>query len=647
MVLPAVGERGLAVGFDRQELKSRKRTACLRSDSPGPLIHWWVSRKPWTNSNDRSPQFICQEIQQLAWICVFDSHAALCAKTQPTAEFFITLGLSPQACSFQAGSESTQSALFFGLFPLICHPVYNALGFARRHLRSLRIGTPKAGEGHSLLIQPCNPGMLLLMERNLFNGTHSALSSSLSTRSPSPSLSLSTLVRRAIPEALVRVGSLHSHPVFYFLTLSSRLKANGYGPQHKAASHPRNKINGPSTPHPMFSSRTNWPLTPNRFTQTLNELRSSGASLLDLTASNPTQCGFHYDSAGILSAFQNLTALVYDPQPKGTLAARCEVVRYYLDDHHVTVDPESLLLTTSTSEAYSYVFRLLCNPGEELLLPKPSYPLFEFLAGLQDVHLVPYSLEYAQGWFIDFRSLESAITPHTRAILLVHPNNPTGSYVSPEELARLNALCRQRNLALIVDEVFLDFAFVGSARKTFAANSEVLTFTLSGLSKISALPQMKIAWLAVTGPDSLVRSALDRLEIIADTYLSLSASVQAVLPTLLAQRNSLRKQLLDRIGLNHAYLESLLRANPLAELLHAEGGWYAVLHLRRTSASDEDLAVHLLRDHHVLLHPGHFYDFPSNGFLVLSLITPTADFRQGLTHLLAALRSIHASPSQI
>jgi len=158
---------------------------------------------------------------------------------------------------------------------------------------------------------------------------------------------------------------------------------------------------------------------------------------------------------------------------------------------------------------------------------------------------------------------------------------------------------------------------------------------------------MKIAWLAVTGPDSLVRSALDRLEIIADTYLSLSASVQAVLPTLLAQRNSLRKQLLDRIGLNHAYLESLLRANPLAELLHAEGGWYAVLHLRRTSASDEDLAVHLLRDHHVLLHPGHFYDFPSNGFLVLSLITPTADFRQGLTHLLAALRSIHASPSQI
>jgi aspartate/methionine/tyrosine aminotransferase len=177
----------------------------------------------------------------------------------------------------------------------------------------------------------------------------------------------------------------------------------------------------------MFSDRTNWPLTRNRFTLALDELRASGVPLLDLTASNPTQCGFHYDSNAILSAFQNPTALTYDPQPKGTLAARREVARYYLDEHQTVVDPESLFLTTSTSEAYSYAFRLLCNPGDELLLPKPSYPLFEFLAGLQDVRLVPYSLAYAHGWFIDFQSLESAITPRTRAILLVHPNNPTGS----------------------------------------------------------------------------------------------------------------------------------------------------------------------------------------------------------------------------
>jgi alanine-synthesizing transaminase len=390
----------------------------------------------------------------------------------------------------------------------------------------------------------------------------------------------------------------------------------------------------------MFSDRTNWPLSRNRFTVALDELRASGTPLLDLTASNPTQCGFHYDSPAILSAFQNPAALAYDPQPKGTLAARREVARYYLDDHQTQIDPESLFLTTSTSEAYSYAFRLLCNPGDELLLPKPSYPLFEFLAGLQDVRLVPYSLAYAHGWFIDFQSLENAITPRTRAILLVHPNNPTGSYVKPEELTRLNALCQKHNLALIVDEVFLDFPFDSPPRKSFAANTEALTFTLSGLSKISALPQMKIAWLVVTGPDSQVRAALDRLEIIADTYLSLSSPAQAALPALLAQRHSLRPQLLARIRENRAQLQAQLRSHPSCELLHAEAGWYAILRYSVNSsahASDEDLAIHLLRHHHVLLHPGHFYDFPSINHLVLSLITPASDFKQGLHHLLSLL----------
>jgi len=384
----------------------------------------------------------------------------------------------------------------------------------------------------------------------------------------------------------------------------------------------------------MFSTRTNWPLSPNRFTLAIDELRAAGIPILDLTASNPTKCGFHYDADAILSAFQNPAALTYDPQPKGTLAARREVARYYLDDHQTTVDPESLFLTTSTSEAYSYVFRLLCNPGDELLLPKPSYPLFEFLADLQDVRLVPYSLAYAHGWFIDFQSLERAITPRTRAILLVHPNNPTGSYVQPEEVARLNALCQKHNLALIVDEVFLDFAFDAPPRKTFATNTEALTFTLSGLSKISALPQMKIAWLAVTGSDALVRPALDRLEIIADTYLSLSAPVQAALPVLLAQRHSLRQQLLNRVHENRSQLQSLLRTQSACELLHADAGWYAVLRVPAQS-SDEDLAIRLLRDHHVLVHPSHFYDFPSNGHFVLSLIPPVAEFRRGIKLLLS------------
>src|SRR3984957_6784744 len=388
----------------------------------------------------------------------------------------------------------------------------------------------------------------------------------------------------------------------------------------------------------MLSDRTNWLLARNRFTLTLDELRASGVPLLDLTASNPTQCNFHYDSTAILSAFQNPAALTYDPQPKGTLAARREVARYYLDDHQTTVNPESLILTTSTSEAYSYAFRLLCNPADEPLPPQPNFPLFDFLAGLQDGRLVPYSLAYAHGWFIDFQSLERAITPRTRAILLVHPNNPTGSCPPPEEPPRLNTLCLERNLALIVDEVFLDFPFDSPSRKTFAANTEVLTFTLSTLSKISALPQMKIAWLAVTGPASQVRSALDRLEIIADTYLSLSAPAQAALPTLLAQRHSLRPQLLARIRENRAPLQSQLRTPPACELLHAEAGWYAILRYSANSStriSDEDLAIHLIRQHHVLLHPGHFYDFPSTNHLVLSLITPSPDFREGARRLLS------------
>ncbi|HXC48944.1 MAG TPA: pyridoxal phosphate-dependent aminotransferase [Candidatus Sulfotelmatobacter sp.] len=388
----------------------------------------------------------------------------------------------------------------------------------------------------------------------------------------------------------------------------------------------------------MFSDRTNWPLTRNRLTVALDELRATSTPLLDLTASNPTQCGFHYDSTIILYAFQNPAALTYDPQPKGILAARREVARYYLDDHQTTLDPESLFLTTSTSEAYSHAFRLLCNPGDELLLPKPSYPLFEFLAGLQDVRLIPYSLAYAHGWFIDFQSLENAITPRTRAILLVHPNNPTGSYVQPEELHHLNTICKKHNLALIADEVFLDFPFDSPPRKTFAANSEVLTFTLSGLSKISALPQMKIAWLAVTGPDSQVRPVLDRLEIIADTYLSLSAPVQAALATLLAQRHTLRPQILSRLRENRAHLETQLRTRPACELLHADAGWYAILRYSPSSSThktDEDLAIHLLRTHHVLLHPGHFYDFPSTNHLVLSLITPADVFREGLQKLLS------------
>lgn len=383
----------------------------------------------------------------------------------------------------------------------------------------------------------------------------------------------------------------------------------------------------------MFSQRTNWKLSPNKYTQALEKMRSSGERFFDLTISNPTQCGLHYDAKAILAAFQNAKSLSYEPAPKGLLEAREAVVGYYKEDHSVTIDPESLLLTTSTSEAYSYVFRLLCNPQDEILVPKPSYPLFDFLGDLQDVSLIPYALEYAHGWFVDFQSVLRAVTPRTRAVLLVHPNNPTGSYVQSEEMQRWNELCHERNLALIVDEVFLDYPLVADrSRKTLAANQDSLTFTLSGLSKIAALPQMKMAWVATTGPEMLVRPALDRLEVIADTYLSLNSPTQWAFPALLEQRRSIQPQILDRIWTNWAHLKSVLTGKTSCELLNAEGGWYAVLHIPG-DRSDEDLAIGLLQRAKVLVHPGHFYDFPSDGHLVVSLITPSVEFQRGSSSL--------------
>jgi alanine-synthesizing transaminase len=384
----------------------------------------------------------------------------------------------------------------------------------------------------------------------------------------------------------------------------------------------------------MFSQRTNWNLTPNKYTRALREVRASGAKLIDLTISNPTECGLEYDAAGILSAFQDPASLAYEPEAKGLLRAREEVARYYLEEHGETVDPEGLVLTTSTSEAYSHVFRLLCDPEDEILVPKPSYPLFDFLGDLQDVRLIPFLLRYAQGWFIDFESVQRALTPRTRAILLVHPNNPTGSYAKAEEVARLNGLCRERNLALIVDEVFLDYPVVGRQRKSFVVNRDALTFTLSGLSKTAALPQMKVAWMATTGPESLTRHALERLEIIADTYLSLSSPVQWAFPRLFAQRRMLQPQLLNRIRENWAWLRTALSGSAGYELLDAEGGWYAVLRIAG-NVPDEELAIEAMQKDHVVVHPGHFYDFPRGEHLIVSLITRTGDFQKGITALLA------------
>jgi len=382
-----------------------------------------------------------------------------------------------------------------------------------------------------------------------------------------------------------------------------------------------------------FAKRTDWSLNPNRLTEALRELHAAGTEVLDLTVSNPARAGIAYDSETILNSLRNRGAMDYDPQPKGLLSARKLVADYYRKDHLCAVDPEAIVLTTSTSEGYSYVLRLLCNSGDEILVPKPSYPLFEFLADLQDVKLVPYQLIYDHGWQIDFHSLAQGVNERTRVIVVVHPNNPSGSFVSPRERAELNQFCFDHDLSLIVDEVFLDYAHDHIRRDTFVSNQKVLTFTLSGLSKISGLPQMKLAWIVTTGPPHNVIAAMDRLEIIADTYLSVNAPIQLAFPVLLQQRKNIQPQLLERVRDNLQELDRQLAQQKICTRLNVEGGWYVVLRVPVTR-SDEDLAIELLENTSVLVHPGHFFDFPNDGYLVLSLITPMRDFNQGISRVI-------------
>ena len=387
----------------------------------------------------------------------------------------------------------------------------------------------------------------------------------------------------------------------------------------------------------MFSRRTGWKLTPNRFTEAQREMLAAGRELLDLTISNPTRAGLRYDVDSILKSLSRPEVMDYDPQPKGLASAREAVVAYYREQiNQLELDPESLILTTSTSEGYSYIFRLLCNPGDEILVPKPSYPLFEFLADLEDVTLAPYPLIYDHGWQIDFPSLHKAVNPRTRAVVVVHPNNPTGSYVSESERTLLNLFCREHELDVIADEVFLDYAHDGDLRPSFAANREVLTFTLSGVSKISGLPQMKFAWVATSGPEAAVHTAMERLEMIADTYLSMNAPIQLAAPVLLGERKNIQPLLLERVRANLATLDAQLAKQKTCARLEVEGGWYAILRVPVTR-SDEELAIHILHRASVLVHPGHFYDFPSDGYLIVSLLTPPETFREGITRTLDLL----------
>ncbi len=389
----------------------------------------------------------------------------------------------------------------------------------------------------------------------------------------------------------------------------------------------------------FFAQRTSWNLATNRYSEALAAHRRAGNELLDLTASNPTNIGLHYREDELLRALASREALSYDPQPKGLLAAREAIAAYYAE-HAAQISPDDLFLTTSTSEAYSFLFRLLCDPGDAVLVPTPSYPLFDFLADIQDVKLFPYELVYDHGWQIEVTSLFAAVDraqaagTRCRAVLAVHPNNPTGSYLKPRELELLNSVCAENDMAIIADEVFLDYALAAQAPLTFAANENALTFTLSGLSKIAGLPQMKVAWIAASGPPALKENALARLEVIADTYLSMNAPIQLALPALLDERKNLQPQLLERVRTNLAELDRQLRTQNLCHRLEVEGGWYAILRVP-ARGSDEDLAIALISQKNVLIQPGHFYDFAADGHLVVSLITPTSEFVEGMKRLLA------------
>ena len=375
-----------------------------------------------------------------------------------------------------------------------------------------------------------------------------------------------------------------------------------------------------------FSSRTSWDVGESSYAAAVREARTSGRRIYDLTISNPTRCGFACDAEALLRPLTDPRALVYDPDPRGIVSARQAVAAYYAD-HEAAVPAGDLVLTTSTSESYSFLFRLLCDPGDEVLVAQPSYPLFDFLADLDDVRLRPYPLFYDHGWWIDLAELERAITPRTRAVIVVHPNNPTGHWTGLGDRELLEALCARHGLALIVDEVFLDYPLRESAARSFTCGEHpALTFVLSGLSKIAGMPQMKAAWIATLGPEAAKTEALGRLEIVADTYLSMNAPVQLAMPSWLAGRAAIQVQILERARANLATLRLIAQQAPgRLQVLEAQAGWSVVLNLPGC-VGEANCAERLVRERGVVMHPGRFYGMAEASRVVVSLIGPASDF---------------------
>ncbi|MDB4974795.1 MAG: hypothetical protein JWN48_3136 [Myxococcaceae bacterium] len=385
-----------------------------------------------------------------------------------------------------------------------------------------------------------------------------------------------------------------------------------------------------------FSARTSFADTDNRLTSALKALAARPHALLDLTASNPTEVGLSpsYEQLAALLAQRELER--YEPESFGLGSAR-KLLASELSLRGFAIAPDAVMLTASTSEAYGYLLKLLCDPGDSVLVPAPSYPLFDVLAQLEEVRLIPYRLAYDGEWHLDAAALRAAVEPRTRAIVLVHPNNPTGSFLKRDELAQIAAL----ELPIISDEVFADYALTANpacAASALEVADRALVFRLSGLSKACALPQLKLAWTAIAGPEALASAAQKRLEHIADAYLSPGAAVQHALPGLLAGAQATQQRIRQRVQQNLRVVQQAL-VDSAASVLTVEGGWYAIVRLP-SLLSDEEWALCLLERDRVLTQPGYYYELTAGAHLVLSLIVEPDTMREAMQRLAARVHAV-------
>lgn len=386
----------------------------------------------------------------------------------------------------------------------------------------------------------------------------------------------------------------------------------------------------------MFSNRLDINIEPNELSLLYREKMKNGEEILDLTLSNPTKLGFRYDAKRITKEFIDERSLVYEPEPKGMLLAREEVSRYYSEKRKV-VDPDDIFIVPSTSEAYSYLFKLLLEPGDEVLIPQPCYPLFEFLVKLDSGNVVFYPMEYdfRGGWLTDFNEIEKRISGKTKVIVIINPNNPTGTYLKKNEFGKFDEISSKHGLAMIIDEVFSDYAIEENQDSllTAAGLCSSLCFILNGFSKMLGLPQMKFGWIAVQGESMLKKEAIKRLEIIADTYLSVATPVQHAAKVLFETREKIQDEIKERIRRNYELLRSGLLLNPDIKSMKSEGGWSAIINFENLLIKDDDFALRLLEKKNVLVHPGYYYDFPDDWYAVLSLLTKPKAFEEGVRRI--------------